>query len=200
MIWFRGLWSQPLFTAAWVAVAGQLAFLFKISDAYAPRHFLPLLVPVIFIVALSIGELKRMYVAAIAFVALAVVVNATSIVNLSRHRTYQFRDAARSIQGIMAKDSRRNRMLLGVSGAQLGLMTGAPSLCDVYGTEPLEDKVRRYDPEWSVTWNAIGDEDREALGAYRLEEKGSYPVFDDDQRNLLILYQLVPVPPKGRER
>ncbi len=195
-MWWRGLWSKPLFAAASVAVAGQLAFLFKISDAYAPRHFLPLLVPVILIVVLSVAELKQMYVVGIGLLALAAVVNAATIIHLSRHRTYEFRDSSRSFQDIMAKDSQRNRMLLGVSAAQLGLMTGAPSICDVYGTVPLGEKVRRYDPEWFVAWNGIGDEDRAALTTYHLERKASYPVFDDDERNTLILYQMVRLPAK----
>jgi 4-amino-4-deoxy-L-arabinose transferase-like glycosyltransferase len=194
----RGLWKRPLFVASWVAIAGQLAFLFKISDVYAPRHFLPLLVPIVLIVALSCDELKAqwLHLAYTGLLAIAVTVNTSTIIHFSLHRTYAFYDAARSVRGILAKDSERSRVLLGVSAAQLGLMAEAPSLCDVYGTEPLATKVRRYDPEWLVTWNGIGDDNRAALGAYHLELRASYPVFDDDQRNLLILYRLVRESPK----
>ena len=196
ILWLRRLWRNPLFVASWVAIAGQLAFLFRLQDSYAPRHFMALLVPILFILAVTLAEIgmrsQRGYLAAAALLAVAAIVNVTTLVSLARHRTYDFYDAANSIQGIVARESHRNRMLLGVSAGQLGLMTGLPSINDVYGTQDLPGKVRRYDPEWFIAWNGIGDDDRNALAQYRIERVSSYEVFDDSERDILILYHLIP--------
>jgi hypothetical protein len=56
LIWKRKLWSNALFVASWLALAGQASFIFRLQDDYAPRYFLVMLVPVILIVALTLDE------------------------------------------------------------------------------------------------------------------------------------------------
>jgi hypothetical protein len=70
-------------------------------------------------------------------------------------------------------------------------MTGIPSINDSFGTQDLAQKVMRYQPGWYLAWNSIAEENRVALSPFQLEEVASYPVFDDDERNKLILYKMV---------
>ncbi|MGA3101991.1 MAG: hypothetical protein ABSD61_09045, partial [Terracidiphilus sp.] len=56
LTWKRKLWSNALFTASWLALAGQASFIFRLQDDYAPRYFLVMLVPVILIAALTLDE------------------------------------------------------------------------------------------------------------------------------------------------
>ncbi len=193
ILWLRPLWKNPLFVASWLAIAGQLALLFRLQDSYAPRHFIALLVPILFILTLALAQLRTrpVYLTAVVLLFLAAAFNIATLVSLARNRTYAFYDAARDIHTIVVRQSHRNHMLLGVSAAQLGLITGFPSINDVYGTEELPAKVRRYDPEWFVAWNGVGDDDRAALAGYRMEKVSTYQVFDDRERDILILYQLI---------
>jgi hypothetical protein len=73
----------------------------------------------------------------------------------------------------------------------MSLMAGIPSINDGYGTEDMKEKVARYQPGWYLAWNDVAQEDHDFLSAYRLEKMGSYPAFDDDDRNVLTLYRLV---------
>ena len=58
----------------------------------------------------------------------------------------------------------------------------------------LAEKVRLYQPGWYVAWNGIGPNERAALANYRMDPVASYPLFDDDERNLLILYRMERMP------
>jgi hypothetical protein len=70
-------------------------------------------------------------------------------------------------------------------------MTGLPSINDVYGTDTLDRKIARYQPGWYLAWNGIGPDERQLLASYStIEQVATYPVFDDDERNRLILYKL----------
>ena len=69
-------------------------------------------------------------------------------------------------------------------------MTGLPSINDTYGLQSLDWKVSHYDPGWYLGWNGIGPLELKALSNYQIEEVAGYPVFDDDERNILILYRL----------
>jgi hypothetical protein len=56
LVWKRKLWSNTLFAASWLALAGHASFIFRLQDDYAPRYFLVMLVPMIWIVALMLDE------------------------------------------------------------------------------------------------------------------------------------------------
>ena len=101
----------------------------------------------------------------------------------------------------------RPRLLLSISGSDLSLMTGLPSICDDFGTLALSDRIAAYKPGWYAAWNAVEDDKMEALAPfYRLQRVMSAPAFDDPDRNLLILYRLDPIvpasplPPPGQRR
>lgn len=90
------------------------------------------------------------------------------------------------------------KMVLSISGANLSLMTGLPSICDDFGTMTLGDRIAKYKPGWFATWNEVEDDKMEALApTYRLERVVAMPAFDDPDRNLLILYRLDPLATPG---
>jgi hypothetical protein len=193
--WKRKLWRNPLFAAAWMAIGADACFIFSRQDDYAPRYFLLMLAPLVWIVVLTLNEVFPSSRKAAALLLLAIAVsaaaNAAMIAQFLFHREYQFCDAANSIRKIIQSDPAQNELILGVSGSQISLMTGIRSINDGYGTEDMAEKVARYQPGWYLAWNQIAAEDSAALAPYRLEKAASYPVFDDDERNLLILYRMV---------
>jgi hypothetical protein len=193
--WKRKLWSNPLFSAAWIAIAAQAVFIFSRQDDFAPRYYLVMLVPLIWIVALTFGELmdRSRKAAALLLVAItaSILLNVVSIGQFITHRNYDLYNAAISIRDIIRSHPEQKSLILGVSGNQLSLMTGIPSINDGYGTEDMAEKVARYQPGWYVAWNDVDLKDEDFLSAYRLEKMGSYPAFDDDDRGALTMYRMV---------
>jgi hypothetical protein len=194
IVWLRRLWANPLFTASWIAFGCQAIFIFSRQDDYAPRYFLAMLAPLTIAVVLAVDELRvrhrGWYRATMAVLAIALAVDLATIEHLLRQRTLQFYDAAMSIGSTIREDARHNKLILGVSGSELSLMTGIPSISDVYGTEDLGPKALRYQPGWLVVWNQIEPEERAALAGFELQEAGRYPAFDDPDRNVLVLYRM----------
>jgi hypothetical protein len=195
LAWKRRLWSNPLFTASWVALGSQAVFIFSRQDDFAPRYYLVMLAPLIWIVTLTFGELithsRRAAALLLVAVTASLVLNITMIEQFLTHRDYDFHNAARSILDIIKSHPEQKALILGVSGNQLSLMTGIPSINDGYGTEDMAAKVARYQPGWYVAWNDVSLKDEDFLSAYQLEKMGSYPAFDDDDRGALTLYRMV---------
>ena len=193
--WKRKLWSNPLFTASWIALAAQAVFIFSRQDDFAPRYYLVMLVPLILVITLTFGELitHSRKTLALFFVAIATsfVLNVWMIGQFLTYRDYDFHDAALSIRNIIRSHPEQKALILGVSGNQLSLMTGIPSINDRYGTEDMAKKVTRYQPGWYVAWNDVVLKDQDFLAGYQLEKMGSYPAFDDDDRVALTLYRMV---------
>ena len=97
------------------------------------------------------------------------------------------------IAGDRRTDPTHNPLLLSISGSDISLMTGLPSICDDFGTLELPDRVNKYRPGWYAAWNDVEDDKMEALAPlYRLERVAAFPAMDDPERNLLILYKLIP--------
>jgi hypothetical protein len=196
LFWRRRLWSNPLYAASWIAIAAQGAFIFSRQDDYAPRYFLMMLVPLILVVILTMAEIagnsRRWAIAGCAVLAVLFALNAATDATLFAHPQFQFEQAARSIQRTIRSHPEQPALILGVSGSQLSLMTGIPSINDAYGTMELKTKVQSYHPGWYVAWNGVGDDIREAMAPRQFEKIESHPVFDDDTRNLLILYKITP--------
>jgi 4-amino-4-deoxy-L-arabinose transferase-like glycosyltransferase len=197
----RHLWRNPLFTASWIAFAGDAVYILRRQDDYAPRYFLAMLVPLILVLALALQELRvRNRVLApllAATLLLAVVLDTVQIAGFLAHRQYQFYSAAKSIKTIVNADPKTHRLLLGSSGAQLSLMTGVPSINDGYGSEDLDKKVSRYQPGWYVGWNELDQDILSSLSAFRLDKVAAFRVFDHEERDSLTLYRMVPAKPSG---
>jgi hypothetical protein len=99
--------------------------------------------------------------------------------------------AARLHEAVEREPAPHSRMVLSISGSDLSLMTGLPSICDDFGSMTLEQRIATYKPGWFATWNEVEDDKMEALAPlYRLVRVGAWPAFDDPDRNLLILYRL----------
>lgn len=195
VVWLRRLWSNPLFTACWLALGAQAVFLFTRQDNSAPRYFLVMAAPLVMIVVLTWQELlaRSGKIAALLLLAMVVSIgiNTMATLRIAAHRQYQFVDAAEGIKRIVNNDGRTRKIIFGVSGAQISLMTGIPSINDAFSVQEMTAKVARYQPGWYLVWNGIAEENHDLLAPYRLEEVARYPVFDNEDRNLLILYRMV---------
>jgi 4-amino-4-deoxy-L-arabinose transferase-like glycosyltransferase len=197
LVWLRRLWSNPLFTACWIAFLGDAIYILRRQDDYAPRYFLVMLVPCIITLILALQELtiRKPSLASplAAILGVAVVLDTIQIFGFLAHRQYQFYAAARSIQAILDANPSSHRLLLGSSGDQLALMTGIPSINDGYSNQDLDKKVLLYQPGWYVGWNDLQQDILNSLSAYRLDEVANFPVFDREDRDRLKLYRMVPL-------
>ena len=138
----------------------------------------------------------------------AIVRGAWQTIEYAAHPEYTFLSAVNQIHSAIelqrAEDRADGRpvhpeMVLSISGAEMQLMTGLPSICDDFGTMTLPDRIAAYKPGWFLAWNDVEDDKMEALAPmYRLVRAGAWPAFDDPDRNLMILYRLDPVASPGR--
>jgi 4-amino-4-deoxy-L-arabinose transferase-like glycosyltransferase len=193
--WKRRLWRNRLFAASWIALASQAVFIFSRQDDYAPRYFLVMLVPLIWIVAVAFGETmahapktSRLMMLAMAAAAIA---NGVMIHHFLSVRDYDFRDAALSIRDIVRSHPEQKPLLMGASADQLSIMVGVPSINDGYGTEEMREKVGRYQPGWYVGWKDVDPASEDFLSGYRLEKVAVYQALDDEDRGSLALYKMV---------
>jgi 4-amino-4-deoxy-L-arabinose transferase-like glycosyltransferase len=195
LAWKRKLWRNPLFAASWIALAAQAAFIFRRQDDYAPRYFLVMLAPTVWVVTLAFAELithaRKTAIVLAAAMAASVVANVVMIGQFLTHRDYDLQATANEIREIVRSHPEQKPLLFGVSGAQISLMTGIPSINDGFSIEEMPAKLASYQPGWYLAWNSISPEDESFLSPYRLEKVASYTVFDDDERNPLILYKMV---------
>lgn len=197
LLWCRQLWRNPLFTACWIALLGNAAYILRRQDDYAPRYFLVMLVPVIITLIITLQEWKtrsrKMAALLAATLGFAVVLDTLQVFGFLAHRQYQFYGAAKSIQAIVDANPSAHRLLLGTSGDQLALMVGVPSINDGYSHQDLEKKVLVYRPGWYVGWNDLDEDILDSLSAYRLVEVANFPVFDRADRDRLKLYRMLPL-------
>jgi 4-amino-4-deoxy-L-arabinose transferase-like glycosyltransferase len=121
-------------------------------------------------------------------------------ISFVRHPEYTWVNAAAQIDATIRREVAASRaqggaghsaLVLSISGSDLSLMTGLPSICDDFGTMTLPDRVAAFRPGWFAAWNDVEDDKMEALAPlYRLVRVAAVPAFDDPERNLLILYRL----------
>jgi 4-amino-4-deoxy-L-arabinose transferase-like glycosyltransferase len=191
----RRLWRNRLFAASWIALAAQAVFIFSRQDDYAPRYFLVMLVPLIWIVTVAFGETmahgprtSRLMMLAMAA---AVIANGVMIHHFLSVRDYDFRDAGLSIRDIVRSHPEQKPLLIGASADQLSIMVGVPAINDGYGTEQMGEKVGRYQPGWYVGWKDVDPASEDFLSGYRLEKVAVYQALDDEDRGSLALYKMV---------
>jgi hypothetical protein len=120
------------------------------------------------------------------------------------HPTYEFEAAAQGIKRIVLADKTHSHLILSISGSDLTLMTGLPSIDDDFGTDDMDVRVKQYRPGWYAAWNDVEDDKADAITPmYQMKRVAAFPAYDDPDRNLLILYRLDPVtetPPPTRHR
>ena len=203
------LLRNPLVPSLILWAAGYAAFL-AYHNNIQPRYYLVIAIPLTLLVPIVFSNLwtssprtatqthlHRLAVATIAAtLAILTVTDARQTLHYVRTPDYTFANAADQIHRIISTDPAHNPLILSISGSQLSLMTGLPSICDDFGTMDLPVRIQAYHPGWYIAWNEIEDEKMDALTpAYRLQRIAAFPALDDPERNLLILYRLDPIPP-----
>jgi 4-amino-4-deoxy-L-arabinose transferase-like glycosyltransferase len=201
---------NPLVTTLVLWILGYGAFLAYHANLQ-PRYYLVLAPAMFALVALAFEAwlaraerwvhapraLRRTaIVLATAAVAYTGVRGAQHMAEFLLHPQYTWLSAARQVATIVNREAKRaghSRLVLSISGSEMSLMTGIPAICDDFGSAELADRVAAYRPGWFATWNDVEDDKMEALAPlYRLERVATIPAFDDADRNVLILYRLVP--------
>ena len=205
--------TNPLIAALLFWVGGYIAFL-AYHDNLQPRYYLVVAVPLTLLIPLVFEtfwtptpssasptqpRLRHPLAAAALLAALVatVLLGAHQTLLYVRHPEYTFANAAAQIRAVIDADRRKNpthsSLVLSISGSNLSLMTGLPSICDDFGTMELPDRVQAYHPGWYVAWNQVEDDKMDALSPlYHLQRVAAFPAMDDPERNLLILYRLDP--------
>jgi 4-amino-4-deoxy-L-arabinose transferase-like glycosyltransferase len=217
---FRG---NPLPGAMLLWILGYASFLAYHANLQ-PRYYLVIAIPLTMLLAIEFDALLDAAIgrydlggnwrpwllriaAAVsgATLVFAAISGARKTIHFVRHPEYTFLSAAHrvhdAVEREVAVDPHHSRMVLSISGSDISLMTGLPSICDDFGTMTLPDRLATYKPGWFATWNDVEDDKMEALAPmYRLVRVAAIPAFDDPDRNLLILYRLDAVSSPGRSR
>ena len=201
----------PLSAALMLWTFGYGAFL-AYHDNLQPRYYLVLAVPLTMLVAIAFdavldharttttrdGAMFGVWLARAAgliggaALVFAAISGARQTVEFVLHPEYTFLGAANRVRDeVNQGPPGHSRLLLSVSGSDISLMTGVPSICDSFGSATLFERLAMYKPGWFATWDFVDDDKMEALAPmYRLVRVGAYPAYDDPERNLLILYRL----------
>ena len=200
--WRPRLLANPLFPSLLLWIGGYFAFL-TYHNNLQPRYYLVVAVPITVVVAMGIDSFRQRHgrrTTIVASVLAATVVLASAVpdaveqVGYVLHPTYEFEAAAQGIKRIVLADKTHSHLILSISGSDLTLMTGLPSIDDDFGTLDLDVRVKQYRPGWYASWNDVEDDKADALTPlYQLQRVAAFPAYDDPDRNLLILYRLDPV-------
>ena len=211
LIFCRRCLRNPLVPSLLLWAAGYMAFL-AYHDNLQPRYYLlvavplTMLVPVVFEAVYFTEDEARSrlrrgvfgVVAAAVFLSIFVA-DARKMLEFVRSPEYDFTQAATDLSRIVRAEKGHSPLLLSISGSDISLMTGLPSICDDFGTMALEDRAALYRPGWYATWNEVDDDKMDALSPlFHLVRVASFVAFDDPDRNLLILYRLDP--PEAEQR
>jgi hypothetical protein len=199
LFWRPRLFADPLFPSLLLWVGGYFAFL-TYHNNLQPRYYLVVAVPITAAVALALDNFRnvrgrtRTAIAStlVAAVTLAIALpDARLQLDFVRHPTYQFEAAAQAIKRIVDADPDHSHLILSISGSDLSLMTGLPSIDDDFGTLDLDQRVARYHPGWYIAWNELDDDKADAITPlYKPVRVAAFPALDDPDRNLLIVYRL----------
>ena len=201
------LFARPLFLSNPVVPAcllwvGSYAVFLAYHNNLQPRYYLVLAVPVTIIVALAAEDFlgiamqtatgKVLVRGAVLMVVLAITIpDALLQLSFVLHPEYSYMEAAQAIARLVRADHQHAPLILSVSGSDLSLMTGLPSIDDDFGTLDLDERVRLYKPGWYVAWNELDDDKMDALTPmYQATRVAAFPALDDPDRNQLILYRL----------
>ncbi len=194
--------AWPLIIASLLAAGGYIFFA-GWHNSPQPRYYEVVIYPMAFVLALGTADLLcrprffRLAGAAALLTLAAVSIHGIfQIADYLRHPEYTWLNAAQGLTRVIDQHPGPHRLLLSVSGDEITLLTHLPAICDDYGTWDLPYRIHQYRPGWFATWNDIDPgtlADIETL--YSLERVAQFPAFDDPDRNLLVLYRLLPLPP-----
>jgi 4-amino-4-deoxy-L-arabinose transferase-like glycosyltransferase len=190
---------NPLIPASLLLAAGYLFFT-GWHNSPQPRYYEIVIYAVCFLTAFAAADLLRRPVlpriaGAVSLVVVAgvCVAGTIRIAGYLRHPQYEFLHAAQGIARIIHRNPGPH-LLLSVSGDEISLITGLPAIGDDYGTWDLPYRMHTYRPAWYAAWNDIDSGDLEDIHTLdSLEQVAQFPAFDDPDRDLLVLYRLVPL-------
>jgi 4-amino-4-deoxy-L-arabinose transferase-like glycosyltransferase len=197
------LWRSPLTGASLLAMAGYVFFA-GWHNSPQPRYYETVIYPLCFVLALGIADLlgrSRFFLRATGAAALAVAaaVSIGGVIRISnylRHPEFTFINAAQGVTRYIDQHPEQHRLLLSISGDNIQFITGQPAICDDYGTWDLPYRIHVYQPGWYAAWNDLDPGSLVDIQTqYSLERVAAFPAFDDPDRNLLVLYRMVPLPP-----
>jgi hypothetical protein len=190
------VWRDAVFTSMVLWAAGYMAFMAYHANLQ-PRYYLVVAVPLVLLLArgaMHLVEWDRLALYALVPLLVILVGHEMNVtLRFVRHPEYSFRTAASRVEHIVESEPGHSHTVLSISGSDLSLMTGLPSICDDFGTMQLEDRIAAYRPGWFVAWNYVEDDKMMALTKYyRLTRVAEFPAMDDPDRNLMIVYRLDP--------
>jgi len=204
LFWRPRLFADPLFPSLLLWAGGYFAFLVYHNNLQ-PRYYLVIAVPITAAVALALDNFREargrvettiLSTLVCATVLAIVIPDAMLEVDFIRHPTYEFEAAAQAIKRIVDADPNHSHLILSISGSDLTLMTGLPSIDDDFGTLNLDERVANYHPGWYIAWNELDDDKADAITPlYKPVRVAAFPALDDPDRNLLIVYRLDPKQP-----
>ena len=195
---------NPLVHSLLLWIAGYFVFL-AYHNNLQTRYYLVLAVPITTFVAMALEELRRApwrggqsrpfrvvsRIVACTLVLAIVLPDAAELLGFVRHPEYTYVAAAEAIARTIRSNPSQSPLILSVSGSDLTLMTGLPSINTEFGTLDLDQRVRQYRPGWYVAWNEVDDDDLKAIAPlYRAVRIAAFPAMNDADRNVLILYRL----------
>ena len=188
------MWRDAVFTSLALWAAGYMAFMAYHANLQ-PRYYLVIAVPLVLLLfrgAMHLAEWNRLSLyAVVPLFAIVLLGELRQTFHYVRHPEYTFETAAEHIEQVVESDPGHSHTVLSISGSNLSLMTGLPSICDDFGTMQLEDRIAVYKPGWFVTWNYVEDDKMQALSRfYRLTRVAQFPAMDDPDRNVMIVYRL----------
>jgi hypothetical protein len=199
--WGRDLWRNPLFGVSLWVVAGYVLFM-TLQNHPQPRYFAVPAFFCFFIVALgaetllcSSGWLRTVGWAVLSVATASAGVHAAQTIRYAAHPEYTWVNAATQLTQYIDAHANGKRLLVSISGDEITLITGLPTLCDDFGTQDLDAKIGRYQPGWYASWNDLDPGTLDDLHTrFSLEQVATFKAFDDPDRDLLVLFKLHPLP------
>lgn len=199
LFWRPRLFRNPLVPALLLWAGGYVVFL-AYHNNLQPRYYLVVAAPITALVAIGFDEFRRAasrrreLIGTAVVVALTVGITLPGLVyeiDIATHPSYTFEHAAQAIKQIVTHTPGHSHLILSISGSDITLMTGLPSIDDDFGTWDLDVRAKRYQPGWYVAWNELDDDKMDALTpTFHVTRVAAFPAMDDPDRNLLILYRL----------
>ena len=148
------VWRDPVFTSLALWALGYMVFMAYHANLQ-PRYYLVVAVPLTLLLlrgALHLTEWDRLSLyATVPLFAIVLLGELRHTLHYVRHPEYTFQAAADHIEKVVESDPAHSHTVLSISGSNLSLMTGVPSICDDFGTMQLEDRIAAYKPGWFVT-------------------------------------------------
>ena len=180
LFWRPRMLANPLVPSLLLWISGYFAFL-AYHNNLQPRYYLVVAVPITVVVAIGIDSFRQAQNRAgrlAASIACAVLVLAIAVpdamqqIGYLRHPTYEFEAAAQGIKRIVLADKTHSHLILSISGSDLTLMTGLPSIDDDFGTSDMDARVKQYKPGWYAAWNDVEDDKADAITPTYRDETG----------------------------